>query len=144
MCWSMPKIFTARKVSWIGIIFCCRSCGRWCTPSKVTWIGIIVLWNRNEDMPLYHIFKLIRPILFNTGMFFAEFWHRLHWLKTPGLMLSKQMLHTIATPYRRSSNTSRILKLVRYYAVIIARCGKLCMQTRWKSVLAAQTKTSKF
>ena len=42
------------------------------------------------------------------------------------------------------SNTSRILKLVRYYAVIIARCGKLCMQTRWKSVLAALTKTSKF
>ena len=27
---------------------------------------------------------------------------------------------------------------------IIARCGKLCMQTRWKSVLAALTKTSKF
>ena len=39
----------------------------------------------------------------------------------------KQTLHTIATPYRRSSNTSRILTLVRYYAVIIARCGKLCM-----------------
>ena len=33
----------------------------------------------------------------------------------------------IATPYRRSSNTSRILTLVRYYAVITARCGKLCM-----------------
>ena len=48
------------------------------------------------------------------------------------------------TPYRRSSNTSRIVKFVRYYAVIIARCGKRCMQTRWKSVLAALTKTSKF
>ena len=37
----MPKTFTASKVSWIGIIVCGRSCGRWCTPSKVTWIGII-------------------------------------------------------------------------------------------------------
>ena len=55
----MPKTFTASKVSWIGIIFCGRPCGRWCMPNKVTWIGIIVLWNRNEDMPLYHIFKLI-------------------------------------------------------------------------------------
>ena len=46
------------------------------------------VWNRNEDMPLYHIFKLI--ILLILACFFAEFWHRLHWLKTPGLMLSTQ------------------------------------------------------
>ena len=62
----------------------------------------------------------------------------------PYNVVCKQTLHTIATPYRRSSNTSRILKGVCYYAVIIARCGKLCMQTRWKLVLAALTKTSKF
>ena len=48
------------------------------------------------------------------------------------------------TPYRRSSNTSPILKLVRYYAVIISHCGKLWMQTWWKSVLAALKKRSKF
>ena len=30
-------------------------------------------------------------------------------------------------PVPAKFNTSRILKLVRYYAVIIARCGKLCM-----------------
>ena len=62
----------------------------------------------------------------------------------PYNVVCKQTLHTIATPYRRSSNTSRILKVVCYYAVIIARCGKLCMQTRWILVLAALTKTSKF
>ena len=53
--------------------------------------------------------------------------------------MSSQTLHPIATPYWQSSNTSRILKLVRYYAVIIARCGKLCMQTWWKLVLATLT-----
>ena len=38
---------------------------------------------------------------------------------------------------------SRILnlKLVRYYAVIVSSCGKLWMQTWWKTVLAALTKT---
>ena len=36
------------------------------------------------------------------------------------------------------------MKLVCYYAVIISRCRKLWMQTWWKSVLAALTKTSKF
>ena len=47
-------------------------------------------------------------------------------------------------PYQRSSNTSQILKLERYYAVIISRCGKLWMQIWRKTVLAALTKTSKF
>ena len=51
---------------------------------------------------------------------------------------------TIATLYRRSANMSRILKLVRYYAVIISPCGKLWMQTWWKMVPAVLTKTSKF
>ena len=38
--------------------------------SKVSWIGIIVFCNRNEDMPLYHIFKLIIPLLFGYIMMF--------------------------------------------------------------------------
>ena len=43
-------------------------------------------------------------------------------------MTKTHSLHTavvIATLYRRSSNTSRILKLVCYFAVIISRCRKL-------------------
>ena len=49
----------------------------------------------------------------------------------PDVVNAKYHVITNATynrdPVPRSSNTSRILTLVRYYAVIIARCGKLCM-----------------
>ena len=68
----------------------------------------------------------------------------------PYNVVCKQTLHTavtIATLYRRSSNMSRILKLVCYYmmyAVIISPCGKLWIQTWWKTVLAALTKSSNF
>ena len=58
------------------------------------------------------------------------------------IIMSQQTLHTavtIATLYQHS-NTSRILKLVCYYAVIISLCGKLWMQTWWKTVLAALQK----
>ena len=63
--------------------------------SKVSWIGIIVFCNRMEDMPLYHIFKLIILLfgfimMFDTSMFLlslTQTGHRLHWLKTLGLML---------------------------------------------------------
>ena len=50
----------------------------------------------------------------------------------PDVVNAKYHVITNAT-YNRNpvigevSNTSRILTLVRYYAVIIARCGKLCM-----------------
>ena len=47
-------------------------------PNKVTWIGIIVFWNRKEDTPLYHIFKLIillfgSIMMFDSGMFLLSF-----------------------------------------------------------------------
>ena len=41
------------------------------------WIGIIVFWNRKEDTPLYHIFKLIilfgSIMMFDSGMFLLSF-----------------------------------------------------------------------
>ena len=41
-------------------------------------IGIIVFWNRKEDTPLYHIFKLIillfgSIMMFDSGMFLLSF-----------------------------------------------------------------------
>ena len=47
-------------------------------PNKVTWIGIIVFWNKKEDTPLYHIFKLIillfgSIMMFDSGMFLLSF-----------------------------------------------------------------------
>ena len=93
--WDMWAMMHASKVSWIGIIVCGRACEQWC---KVTWIGIIVFCNRMEDMPLYHIFKLIILLFGFIMMFdtykhvFAEFWYRLHWLKTLGLMLCNSSL----------------------------------------------------
>ena len=59
--------------------------------NKVTWIEILVFWNRKEDMPLYHISWFTIFWFYHHVWFwhvFAEFWHRLHWLKTPGLMPS--------------------------------------------------------
>ena len=80
----MPKTFTASKVSWIGIIVCGRPCGRWCTPSKVTWIGIIVLWNRNEDMPLYIIF---------LSWSYYWYWHVFCWVLTQTTLVENTRLN---------------------------------------------------
>ena len=73
--WDMWAMMHASKVSWIGITVCGRACEQWC---KVTWIGIIVFCNRMEDMPLYHIFKLIILLfgfikMFDTSMFLLSF-----------------------------------------------------------------------
>ena len=73
--WDMWAMMHASKVSWIGITVCGRACGEWC---KATWIGIIVFCNRMEDMPLYHIFKLIILlfgfiVVFDTSMFLLSF-----------------------------------------------------------------------
>ena len=40
---------------------------------QVSWIGIIVFWNRKECLWLYHIFKLLIHILFDTTMFLRSF-----------------------------------------------------------------------
>ena len=61
--WDMWAMMHASKVSWIGITVCGRACEQWC---KVTWIGIIVFCNRMEDMPLYHIFKLIILLFYSA------------------------------------------------------------------------------
>ena len=73
--WDMWAMMHPSKVSWIGITVCGRACEQWC---KVTWIGIIVFCNRMEDMPLYHIFKLIILLfgfimMFDTSMFLLSF-----------------------------------------------------------------------
>ena len=57
--------------------------------SYLNRVGIIVFWNRKEDTPLYHIFKLIillfgSIMMFDSGMFLRSFdtdyigWKHLH------------------------------------------------------------------
>ena len=115
VCWSMPKTFKAimrttafeklcdstceqwcmpSKVSWIGILVCDRICEKWCMPSKVTWIGIIILKQKGRHA-IASYFKADYTIVWfyhDHDVWywhgFAEFWHRLHWLKTAGLMPS--------------------------------------------------------
>ena len=74
--WDMWAMMHASKVSWIGITVCGRACEH--DAKFNTWIGIIVFCNRMEDMPLYHIFKLIILLfsfimMFDTSMFLLSF-----------------------------------------------------------------------
>ena len=51
-----------------------------------------ILEQKGRCMPLYHILSWFTIVWFYHDVWFwhvfAEFWHRLHWLKTPGLMPS--------------------------------------------------------
>ena len=119
-------------------IVCGRTCEQWC---KVTWIGIIVFCNRKEGMPsldailsyfqtdytivwLYHVWyvQLYKHV-------FAEFWHRLHWLKTLGLMLSNNHDNVDCFLIDVSSMFNRPNVQCAQNGVFIVRCA--CVIHKW-------------
>ena len=100
-----------------------------------------ILEQKGRCMPLYHILSWFTIVCFCHDVWFwhvfAEFWHRLHWLKTPDLMPSrlKSYVHThiLSVRHRNSSwqqNFGKMLWPMQFYFHLHTGEYKCCTCTK--------------
>ena len=97
-----------------------------------------ILEQKGRCMPLYHILSWFTIVWFCHDVWFwhvfAEFWHRLHWVKTPGLMPSTLVsLYTYSKMYQNDFAGRHVfIRKKKKKIKMVDHLEHVCFQKMWK------------